>query len=218
MRPNGTGLESLSSIAVWYGWPRENGTICPFGVVYPVLIVIIPSSLAHVTTGRIIWGSEMVSANRVAAIPPPIDDTDPIRNFSIDPGSRTDWQNQAEFSPKGRPIRNFSIDPTSSIRTSTADAILRTPFPPRLLHQTFVSQILVKVTVERRKNVKHVFGPQCAICPFWGRNWENLTDTQITTLIFKGKFTNLSREPANRAELPFKIVFFEASKLVSKTL
>ena len=65
----------------------------------------------------------MVSANRVAGINPPIDDTDPIRKFSIDPGSHTDWQNPAEFSPKGRPIRNFSIDPTSSIRTSIADAI-----------------------------------------------------------------------------------------------
>ena len=67
----------------------------------------------------------MVSANRVAAINPPIDDydTDPIRKFSIDSGSHTDWQNPAEFSPKGKPIRNFSIDPTSSIRTSIADAI-----------------------------------------------------------------------------------------------
>ena len=65
----------------------------------------------------------MVSANRVAAINPPIDDTDPTRKFSIDPGSHTDWQNPAEFSPKGKPIRNFSIGPTSSIRTSIADAI-----------------------------------------------------------------------------------------------
>ena len=65
----------------------------------------------------------MVSANRVAAINPPIDDTDPIRKFSIDSGSHMDWQNPAEFSPKGKPIRNFSIDPTSSIRTSIADAI-----------------------------------------------------------------------------------------------
>ena len=70
-----------------------------------------------------LWESEMVSANRVAAINPPIDDTDPIRKFSIDSGSHTDWQNPAEFSPKGKPIRNFSIDPTSSIRTSIADAI-----------------------------------------------------------------------------------------------
>ena len=69
------------------------------------------------------WGSEKVSADRVAAIDPPIDDTDPIRNFSIDPESHTDWQNPAEFFAKGRPIRNFSIDPTSSIRTSIADAI-----------------------------------------------------------------------------------------------
>ena len=61
--------------------------------------------------------------NRVAAIDPPINDTDPIRKFSIDPGSHTDWQKQAEFSPKGKPIRNFSIDPTSSIQTPVADAI-----------------------------------------------------------------------------------------------
>ena len=67
--------------------------------------------------GKSVWESEMVAANRVAAINPPIDDTDPIRKFSIDPGSHTDLQNPAEFSPKGKPIRNFSIDPTSSIRT-----------------------------------------------------------------------------------------------------
>ena len=54
---------------------------------------------------------------------PLINDTDPIRKFSIDPGSHTDWHNPAEFSPKGKPIRNFRIDPTSSIRTSIADAI-----------------------------------------------------------------------------------------------
>ena len=39
------------------------------------------------------------------------------------PGNHTDWQKQAEFSPKGKPIRNFSIDPISSIRTPIADAI-----------------------------------------------------------------------------------------------
>ena len=64
-----------------------------------------------------------MSANRVAAIDPPIDDTDPIRKFSIDFGSHTDLQNEAEFSPKEKPIRNLSIDPTSSIRTSIADAL-----------------------------------------------------------------------------------------------
>ena len=73
-----------------------------------------------------------MSANRVAAINPPIDDTDPIRKFSIDSGSHTDWQKQAEFSPKGKPIRNFSINPTSSIRTRLRTPFLRTPFP-RLL-------------------------------------------------------------------------------------
>ena len=75
-----------------------------------------------------------MAAKRVAAINPPIDDTDPIRKFSVDPGSHTDLQNPAEFSPKGKPIRNFSIDPTSSIRTRLRTPFLRTPFP-RLLHQ-----------------------------------------------------------------------------------
>ena len=67
----------------------------------------------------------MVSANRVAAINPPIDDTDPIRKFGycIDPGAARTGKNTAEFSPKGKPIRNFSIDPKSSIRTPIADAI-----------------------------------------------------------------------------------------------
>ena len=76
--------------------------------------------------------SEMVAANRVAALNPPIDDTDPIWKFSIDPGSHTHWQNPAEFSPKEKPIRNFSIEHTSSIRTRLRTPFLRTPFP-RLL-------------------------------------------------------------------------------------
>ena len=75
-----------------------------------------------------VWELETVSANRVAAINAPINDTDPIRKFGIDPGSHTDLQNPAKFSPKGKPIRNFSMDPTSSIRTP----FLSTPFP-RLL-------------------------------------------------------------------------------------
>ena len=75
----------------------------------------------------------MVAANRVAAIKPPIDDTDSIQKFSIDPGSHTHLQNQAEFSPKVKPIRNFSIDPTSSIRTRLRTPLLRMPFPRNLL-------------------------------------------------------------------------------------
>ena len=67
--------------------------------------------------------SETVAANGVAAINPQIDDTDPIRKFSIDPGIHTNLRNPAQFSPKGKPIRNFSIEPASSIRTSIADAI-----------------------------------------------------------------------------------------------
>ena len=74
----------------------------------------------------------MVAANRVAAVNPPIDDTDPIRKFSIDPGGHTDLQTAAEFSPKGKPIRNFSIDPMHIVDTDTiagavfADAISET--------------------------------------------------------------------------------------------
>ena len=76
-----------------------------------------------------IWESEMVAANRVAAINSPVNDTDPTRKSSIDPGSLMDLQNPAEVSPKGKPIWNFSIDPTSLIWTR-----LRTPlhFPPKL--------------------------------------------------------------------------------------
>ena len=48
-----------------------------------------------------------MAANRVVAINPPIDDTGPIRKFSADPGSRTDLQNPAKVSPRGKPIRNF---------------------------------------------------------------------------------------------------------------
>ena len=64
-----------------------------------------------------------MSASRVAVINPRIVDTDPFWKFCIDTGSHMDWQNPAEFSPKGKPLRNFSIDPTSSIGTSIADAI-----------------------------------------------------------------------------------------------
>ena len=75
-----------------------------------------------------IWESETVAANGVAAINPPIDDTDPIWKFSIDPGSHTDLQKPVEFSPKEKPIRNFSVDTTSSIRTRLRTPFLRTPF------------------------------------------------------------------------------------------
>ena len=82
-----------------------------------------------------VWKSETVAANRVAAINPPNDDTDPMRNFSIDPGIHTNVQNSAEFSQKGKPIRTFSIDPISSIRTRLRTPILPTPFPRLLLRK-----------------------------------------------------------------------------------
>ena len=42
-----------------------------------------------------------MAANRVAAINPPIDDTDLIRKFSVDPGSHMGLPNLAESSLKG---------------------------------------------------------------------------------------------------------------------
>ena len=45
--------------------------------------------------------SETVAANRVTAINPPIDATDPIRKFSIDPGSHTDSQTKQNSLQKG---------------------------------------------------------------------------------------------------------------------
>ena len=44
----------------------------------------------------ILWEPEMVAANRVAVINPPIDDTDPIRKVCIDPRSHTDLQNSGK--------------------------------------------------------------------------------------------------------------------------
>ena len=82
-------------------------------------------------------------ANRVAAINPPIDDTDLIWKFSIDPGSHTVLQNLIEFSLKGKPIRNFSIDPALSIRTRLRTPFLQTPFPTLLL-KVFALEILQK--------------------------------------------------------------------------
>ena len=87
--------------------------------------------------GQFIWESETVAANIFAAINPPIDGTDPIREFSIDPGGHTDLQNRAEVFPKGKPIRNFSIDPTLSIRTRLRPPFFRTPFPRLLVHELF---------------------------------------------------------------------------------
>ena len=89
----------------------QNSSDGPLGG--PILINLHQSILEFRT-------SEMVSANRVAGINPPIDATDLRRKFSINPGSHMDWQNPAEFFPKGRPTRNFSIDHTSSIWTSSA--------------------------------------------------------------------------------------------------
>ena len=77
----------------------------------------------------VIWGSEMVSANRVgAAINPPIDDTDPIRNFSIDPGSHADWQNPAEFSPNGGRYGISVSTPHRRYGHRLRTPFLRTPF------------------------------------------------------------------------------------------
>ena len=74
-----------------------------------------------------------MSANRVAAINPPIDDTDPIRKFSIDPGSHTDWQKQAEFSLQKGSRYGISVStPHRRYGHRLRTPFLRTPFP-RLL-------------------------------------------------------------------------------------
>ena len=78
-----------------------------------------------------VWGSEMVAANRVAAINPPYRRYGPDTEIQYRP-----WKphEPAKPSPKGKPIRNFSIDPTSSIRTQLRTPFLRTPIP-RLLQR-----------------------------------------------------------------------------------
>ena len=54
---------------------------------------------------RRVWGSrresETVAAKRVVAINPPIDDTDPIRKFSIDPGIHTNLGRTSQLSGLG---------------------------------------------------------------------------------------------------------------------
>ena len=115
------------------GSKRVSGVLCAMMCFYSdkrrvgkIDVCSMPPPLTTRTHG--IHLSPAHAANRVAAVNPPMDDTDPIRKFSIDPGIHTKLQNPAEFSPKGKPIRNFSIDPTSSIRTRLRTPFLRTPF------------------------------------------------------------------------------------------
>ena len=70
-----------------------------------------------------IWESEKVAANRVAAINPPIDDTDPIRKFSIDPGIHKNLQNPVEFSKREADME-FQYRPLIVDTDTIADAIL----------------------------------------------------------------------------------------------
>ena len=97
---------------------------------------------------------------------PPIDDRNPIRKISIDclDASKTNEQTQpqvtrysaASAENRGeKPIRNFSIDPASSIRTSIADPVLRTPFP-RLLFFALGQKA-------RYTNQKKDFLPRCSL-------------------------------------------------------
>ena len=72
--------------------------------------------------------SETVAANRVAAINPPIDDTDPIRNSVSTPEATRTCKTQRKLSPEGKPIQNLSIDHTSSMRTPLWTPFLRAPF------------------------------------------------------------------------------------------
>ena len=91
-----------------------------------------------------------MAANRVVAINSPIDDTDPIRKFNVDPGSQMDKHNPAEFSPKAKLIRNFSIDPASSIRTR-----LQTPFVGDAVSETS------SVNKLKALHLNHLRNPQC---------------------------------------------------------
>ena len=68
-----------------------------------------------------------MSANRVAAVNPPIDDTDPIRKFSIDPGSHTDWQKQAKSLQKGSRYGISVSTPHHRYGHRIADALFETP-------------------------------------------------------------------------------------------
>ena len=60
--------------------------------------------------------------NRVAAINPRIDDTDPIRKISIEPGSHTDPQNPAELSRKGKAGTEFQYRPRIADTDTIVDA------------------------------------------------------------------------------------------------
>ena len=71
----------------------------------------LPKTVGHKDFLEVLWESETVSANRVAAINPPINDTDPIRKFSIDPGIHTNLQNSAELSPGLAPRIFFIFAP-----------------------------------------------------------------------------------------------------------
>ena len=75
----------------------------------------------------------MVSANRVAAINPPIDDTDPIRKFSIDPpGVTRTGQNKQNSLQKGSRYGISVSTPHRRYGHRLRMPFLRTPFP-RLL-------------------------------------------------------------------------------------
>ena len=70
--------------------------------------------------------------DRVAAINPPIDDTDPIRKYSIDPGSHTDLQKPSRILSKRQVDTEFQYRPyivdTATIADAVfADAISGTP-------------------------------------------------------------------------------------------
>ena len=84
------------------------------------------------TTDRGFRNLYTVAANRVAAMNPPIDDTDPIGKFSIDPGSHADLQNPAEFSRKREADTEFQYRPHIADADTIADAV-----SPRLLEMEY---------------------------------------------------------------------------------
>ena len=104
----------------------------------------------------IFWELETVAANRVAAINPPMDDTDPIREFCIEPGSHTDLPNPAEFSPKGSP-HGISVSTHIVDMDTIATPFVRTPFPRLLDWSSF----------RRRTKVQRVTCKMAWFLVFW---------------------------------------------------
>ena len=81
------------------------------------------------------------AANRVAAINPPIDDTDPIRKFSIDPGATRTGKNKQNSLQKGSRYGISVSTPHRRYGHRLQTPFLRAPFP-RLLQYDWTVGVL----------------------------------------------------------------------------